>query len=571
MRKIYAFLAAALISVCAFASKDVVPSDEVIKDACNYEAGQVCACIYVPGEMACNDIIFAGTYNNWAKGSGKVEDAANCKKFEPIEDYDGWYVVAVDDESASPEGKPLLLTPEGKFSWQYQIGAATKIRGGVTVVKGAYEGEIDLKTYGKDAPNVYTVDAWKVNPCDAVFHNYKIIVINDGCGGYAWPYVVGDMTNWAFTQMQIDVDKSVEYQAAVYTYAFKAAEGTPYQLASGLMDEEGNIVVTPGWNDASYLQKLDVETGKWHRMPGESGDNLLTKEASEILFDLRDDTLRWARCDDAPVEEVLVQLKAPEGAPEAIEIIGSFGEGWEVGTEMTLKDGLWEAVVSAKETNVFKFRQKGTWDNQILYLDEEDDKWLSFGDGNDELVFGDLWTGESGSKAILLDFSDPELYKWSNTIEPEDPILIVVRAKLPAGAPEEVEMVGNFGGDETWHTGIILELEDDVYTTEVETEPSKVFKFRQKGGWTNQIQAFDGEAWIDLDNIVFKDFVEEVAGQNVVEIDFSNAELYKWTLTDPQGIESVVLTEKAQKIVVDGVLYIIRDNKMFNVQGTQVR
>ena len=42
-------------------------------------------------------------------------------------------------------------------------------------------------------------------------------------------------------------------------------------------------------------------------------------------------------------------------------------------------------------------------------------------------------------------------------------------------------------------------------------------------------------------------------------------------VSEIQGIENVVLTEKAQKVVVDGVLYIIRDNKMFNVQGTQVR
>jgi len=39
----------------------------------------------------------------------------------------------------------------------------------------------------------------------------------------------------------------------------------------------------------------------------------------------------------------------------------------------------------------------------------------------------------------------------------------------------------------------------------------------------------------------------------------------------PQGIENVVLTEKAQKVLVDGVIYIIRDNKIFNLQGTQVR
>ena len=35
----------------------------------------------------------------------------------------------------------------------------------------------------------------------------------------------------------------------------------------------------------------------------------------------------------------------------------------------------------------------------------------------------------------------------------------------------------------------------------------------------------------------------------------------------PQGIENIVLTEKVQKVVVDGVVYIVRDNKM----GTQVR
>ncbi len=38
-----------------------------------------------------------------------------------------------------------------------------------------------------------------------------------------------------------------------------------------------------------------------------------------------------------------------------------------------------------------------------------------------------------------------------------------------------------------------------------------------------------------------------------------------------QGVENVVLGEKAQKVIVDGVLYIVRDGKMFNVQGAQVR
>ena len=40
---------------------------------------------------------------------------------------------------------------------------------------------------------------------------------------------------------------------------------------------------------------------------------------------------------------------------------------------------------------------------------------------------------------------------------------------------------------------------------------------------------------------------------------------------DAQGIENVVLTEKAQKIMIDGVMYIIRDNKIYNLQGAQIR
>ena len=38
-----------------------------------------------------------------------------------------------------------------------------------------------------------------------------------------------------------------------------------------------------------------------------------------------------------------------------------------------------------------------------------------------------------------------------------------------------------------------------------------------------------------------------------------------------QGIEDIKLTEKAQKVSVDGAVYVIRDNKMYNVTGTRVR
>ena len=38
-----------------------------------------------------------------------------------------------------------------------------------------------------------------------------------------------------------------------------------------------------------------------------------------------------------------------------------------------------------------------------------------------------------------------------------------------------------------------------------------------------------------------------------------------------QRIENVVLKEKAEKIVVDGAVYVIRNNRMYNISGARVR
>ena len=38
-----------------------------------------------------------------------------------------------------------------------------------------------------------------------------------------------------------------------------------------------------------------------------------------------------------------------------------------------------------------------------------------------------------------------------------------------------------------------------------------------------------------------------------------------------EGIENIVLTEKAQKVIVDGMIYIVRDGKLFDMTGAQVK
>lgn len=458
MRKIYAFLAAALISVCAFASKDVVPSDAVLADY--YNQGDVCVCFFVPADMNCNNIVVTGSFNGW---SGKPNE---CVAVEAVEGYDGWYVASFEPE-AEPDAtkgiqaKPVMLDGDGNFNWEYQVGAATAVRGGVQVVQGAYAGEIDLTNYGTDAPNVFTIEGWKQNPCTAIFHNYIITVISDGCGGLVIPYIAGSMTSWAdngWTQFQLDAAKTQEYGVPTYYYSFKAAEGSPYQIVSGLMDPKTGLPDTlakPGWYDDAYLQVLVDDV--WSRY--EPGNSFTGTEAN-IVYDLRRDTIRWARC--APPEEsvlVAMNVKLPaENCPEAVEVIGNF-DGW-AGTAMAFNasTGYFTAEFAAKPSQFFKFRSAGAWPDEggtEIEVYSDDDDWSTIQDN--ELVFKNLW---------------------------ED---------------------GTCSG-----------------------EPCKT-----------------------------------------ITLDFSG-ENYRWKAIE-QGIENVTLTEKAHKVMVDGVMYIIRDNKMFNVQGTQVR
>ena len=452
MRKIYAFLAAALMSVSAFALD--VPSDAVIQSATGAEAGQVVVAFYVPSDMACYNIVLTGSFNGWS------DQLAKCPVCEPLDGYDGWYVTAYTpeenpDAEKGYQAKPIMKDALDQFVWDYQVGAATVLRGGVQVVQGAYAGEIDMINYGTDAPNVFTVDAWKKNPCTAKYHNYRFVVINDGCDGFAIPNIAGSFNGWKFEQFQVDMVKTQELGAGYYYYDVKAAEGSEYQLVSSLMDNTGAIVDSADWKDIAYLwENVD---GVWGRI--NNGANLSTDTlgTSLIVFDIREANLAWARCLEIPSYPVLFAVKLPAlNCPDSVEVIGGFDD-WK-GTLLTPNPstGFFEAEFEAKENQFFKLRSKGAWDQEIEIYDNVEDTWAKIADG--QFVLGQIWQDGQGDKA----------------------------------------------------------------------------------------------------------------GKKVIELEWNDPEGYRWTVKE-EGIEDVVLVEKATKVMVDGVLYIIRDNKMFNIQGTQVR
>ena len=162
MKKLTVMFAALLASVSMFASKEVAPK---AADLANYyDAGQLCVAVYFEEEV-CNDVVFIGSYNGWS------EDPTTMTKFEPVDNFEGWWVVAVTDESETIQGKPVQLKKDGSFSWDYQTGDAdswTLVSGTVTISAG-YSGEANLEGYSTAEP-VVLVSAYFKNhnsPCVA--------------------------------------------------------------------------------------------------------------------------------------------------------------------------------------------------------------------------------------------------------------------------------------------------------------------------------------------------------------------------------------------------------------------
>lgn len=110
-------------------------------------------------------------------------------------------------------------------------------------------------------------------------------------------------------------------------------------------------------------------------------------------------------CHVAAAGKVVITVKVPAcGCPENVEIIGNF-DGW-AGTAMTkVEAGVFQAEIEgAAGATEYKFREAGTWDNEILVLGEDELGEATWGGmGNIKLAEG---------SEISHDFSGAE-YKWS--------------------------------------------------------------------------------------------------------------------------------------------------------------
>lgn len=120
MKKLFSFVAAALMSASMFAGPATVPTVTDVASAGFDQTKRVIVLYF--DEQVCNDIVWVGTYVMNEKGDGWETNPELLSIFEPLEGFEGWYALEFDDASETVQGKPVQLKKDGSFNWDFQSG-----------------------------------------------------------------------------------------------------------------------------------------------------------------------------------------------------------------------------------------------------------------------------------------------------------------------------------------------------------------------------------------------------------------------------------------------------------------
>ena len=322
MKKITMFFAALAVAVFSLATPPTkIPTKTDLADF--YEPGQLCVCIYFEEEV-CNDIVFIGSYNGWDSS-----DPSSMAKFSELEGFEGWYYVAVTDESEAIEGKPVQLKKDGSFAWDYQGGDAaawTLISGKVDILDG-YSGECDLKNYSTEEPVILTCAYFKQHnsPCvDEVYHDYTVRLNAPFCQGPdgTWfePAIIGSFNGWTDGVGANDIDM----ETFEYIFKFNDKEGGEFKFrAFGITD----------WSNQIQIPNEVDENGEvisWK-------DNDNVKLGAETTISIDYSNGRYTKCGPAKELTTLTyNVTVPEGTVTCY-IVGDMN-GWAFTNEMTKVD-----------------------------------------------------------------------------------------------------------------------------------------------------------------------------------------------------------------------------------------
>ena len=367
MKKLFAFVAAALFSVATFASREAVPSDA---DLASYATGTYTMCIY--NADVCNGIVLNGTYAGWPNDA----DHAKLLDFVAVKGFEGWYVVSWNDTTGAEakdggvQAKPIQLDGSKLFNWDYQLGPDAELVRGTAELLSANNGtEVDIKNI---QPGILVIDVkgWKNNPCTAVYHDYKVTLISPDCNedDFVVPAISGGFNGWAQQALTMNELKTAERQnanlpGAVFEISFRAAEGSDFKFRSA--EEWGK-----DWSNE--LKEYDAENDAWNAFNG--GKNIVLGEETNLVYDLGDPAkYSWTNCekpevyDEKEFDYTITVANAPVCGEAVLSIVGGFDScKWTLEKAVEVVDGA--VALHAKNTDEFKFLDKSTgdWSNDVI-------------------------------------------------------------------------------------------------------------------------------------------------------------------------------------------------------------
>lgn len=417
MKKIYAILVAACMSVSLFAA---APTQADLQSY--MEEGYYVACFQAPVGTTCNDIYWMGEYADW-NISSDLEDLVKC---EPL--GDGWYVAKVPADKGD-DGKPIQLNECGKLTWDVQpSNAPIEIIAGSVAVDSKDNGESDLKDWSTTEPTIISITSWKndYNPCEmqCEAQSYTIRIYPPYCEylDELEPTIQGTFNQWSGAI-------TMEFKGSYFEYVSEPVTAS--------FSFKFNNDVNGSWDH--QFEAYDAVNDTWHFVPA-SGDFSLNNGTEYyqydaqnriLTFDFSDDEMfRYAGCEEQEEKDstkyvTIVYLKAPANAPAAgVEIIGDF-DNW-TGTVMALEN-TGEYFVELNDVmgfQAFKFREAGTWDNEIVIA--------ATGEGLANMKLEDHWQDGTHKgdpcKEIRLDFTSDE-YVWKANWQGIENVVLTEKAQ----------------------------------------------------------------------------------------------------------------------------------------------
>ena len=443
-----------------------------------------------------------------------------------MEGFDGWYVASFPwTEGAA--GKAVQLKSDGTFDWKYQTGdvdAWINQGGKEATIEPGYDGESDV-AYPEAGAYIYEIAYFKLHnsPCEFVpEHQYTIIFLDPFCeeNPEFEPAIAGDFNNWLVIPMA-----HTEFEGkTAWTITFDAEEGEQYKL----------LEATRGWENE--FQWYDEENDEWKIF---SNSVLPVVEGEEVmlLIDYSDpEYFRYPLCGTTIEEEdeleLLVSLIAPVNAPEAgVEIMGGFNE-WSEGILMTLgENGIYTASLIATESTEFKFREAGTWDNEIIDLET--------GVALPNFVIAQFLDEEK--KNVVVDLSDSTRFIWKANIEMDTvEHAFTIHLLAPNACPEiKPAIIGDFNG---WSEAIPmaeeeLEGQENAFVISISDVAQHGFKFvgvedGQEWSWENELLQWNSifEYWEPFNNILLPQTDSDVE----LIFDFSDNAQFRFGLCEPE-------------------------------------